>query len=306
MDSRFFNAGTLIAALACLAGAAIPSNKLSEVEEAQGFVSLFDGSLKSFNASFVNYRKLDSTNVALPPSWKVDPAGSMITDGAEPTHVRSTQKFANFDFRFDYRCDGDGGFFYRFNLSETSPWYTGVEYQVFNDADNCKTCAGAAVDLYNPVPLIYRPFSTGEWNHARVVAVGDSVEHWLNGTLVVAYKYHTQDFWTRFDVSRWASTSLTFKTPGNKWGGFIENGYLGFQALANVHWQMQGVRVNGASPRLGPDRWWSATASTTGIAAPAKSELRKQAQIGFLRQGTFIFRPGQGAAVNASGRSVAR
>lgn len=303
MDRQFIKLGILIAALLSSVPAA-PNNALTEVEEAQGFISLFDGSLHSFNQFFVNYRKLDSTNVALPPSWKAE-GGNIITDGTEATHLRSVHKFANFDFRFAYRNDGDGGFLYRFNLNETSPWYTGVEFQIFDDHDNCKTCAGAAVDLYNPVPLIYRPFSTGEWNHARIVAVGDSVEHWLNGTLVVGYRYHTQDFWTRFDAGRWASTSLTLKTPGNRWGGFIDKGYVGFQALANDHWQLHAIRVNSAAPRLGPDRWWAATASLS-LPQARKAALRKESQIGFLRQGTFIYRPAEGGLINASGRSVAR
>ena len=304
MTSQLLKLGILFATLASFASAGA-NNALTEVEEAQGFASLFDGTLASFNRNFVNYRKLDSTNVALPPAWKADGSGMMITDGTEATHVRSTRKFADFDFRFDYRNDGDGGFLYRFNLNETSPWYTGVEFQIFDDQDNCKTCAGAAVELYNPVPLIYRPFSTGNWNYARIVAVGDSVEHWLNGTKVVGYKYHTQDFWTRFDASRWATTSLTFKTAGNKWGGYIDNGYVGFQALANDHWQLKDIRVNPTSPKLGPDRWWTATA-TSGISPARKAELRKESQVAFLRQGTFIYRPAHGGAVNAAGRFSGR
>ena len=300
MNRYSFMTGAALAGLVSLA-AAESNNVLSEVEEAQGFSSMFDGTLKSFNNNFVNYRKLDSTNVALPPAWKADGVGAMVTDGAEATHIRSTRKFADFDFRFDYRNDGDGGFLYRFNLNESAPWYTGVEYQIFDDADNCKLCAGAAVDLYGPQPLIYRPYAGGEWNYARIVAVGDSVEHWLNGVKVLGFKYHTADFWSRYDVSRWATTSLTLKTPGNKWGGYIESGYLGFQALANDHWQLKDVRVNGVSPRLGPDRWWSATASTA-ISAAKKTGLRKEAKLIALSRGTMIFRPE--AAVNAMGRRM--
>ncbi len=301
MFQKFIKPVIALAGLVSLS-AAENNNKLTEVEDAQGFVSLFDGSLKSFNDNFVNYRKQDSTNVVLPPSWKVDAQGAMITEGADPTHVRSTRKFGDFDFRFNYRNDGDGGFLYRFNLSESAPWYTGVEFQIFDDPDNCKTCAGAAVDLYQPQPLVYRRFSSGDWNYARIVAVGDSVEHWLNGVKVCGFKYHTTDFWNHFDVSRWATTSLTLKTPGNKWGGYIESGYVGFQALANDHWQLKDVRVNPAAPRLGPDRWWAASTSTA-IAPVQKTALRKQANLIALRRGTFIFRP-EGTSADATGRFV--
>ncbi len=293
----------VIAASASTASAAL--NVPSEVEEAQGFVSMFDGSLKSFNDNFVTYRKQDSTNVALPLDWKVDPSTqAMITEGAVGTDIRSTSKFADFDFRFDYRNDGDGGVYYRFTLAEAAPWYTGVEFAIFDDYDNCKTCAGAAVDLYGPKPLIYPPFSTNQWNSARIVVVGDSVEHWLNGEKVVGFKYHTTDFWTRFDVSRWAATSLTFKVPGNKWGGYIENGYVGFQALVKDHWQLRNIRINKSAPRTGYDKWWSTQASIVSSITPAKTGAHSSDKVADLNswdRGALIFRSARNA-VTANGR----
>jgi hypothetical protein len=276
------------------------------VEEAQGFASLFDGSLRSFNDNFVTYRKQDSTNVALPLDWKVDPAiGAMVTEGAVGTDLRSTSKYGDFDFRFDYRNDGDGGVFYRFTLTDASPYYTGVEFAIYDDYDNCKTCAGAAVDLYGPKPLVYRPYSTQQWNSARIVVVGDSVEHWLNGEMVLGFRYHTTDFWNRFEVSRWASTSLTFKVPGNKWGGYIDKGYIGFQALLKDHWQLRNIRVNKVGPRIGYDKWWSTMASTAVRVGDAKAGTRARDLVGAQEHGALIYRNGS-EGFHADGRAAMR
>jgi hypothetical protein len=298
-----------IAALAAMAiittqtSAAAALNQLTSVEEAQGFASLFDGSLRSFNDHFVNYRMQDSTNVALPPDWKVDSAiGAVITDGSQNSDIRSKVKYADFDLRFEYRNEGDGGVYYRFNLNNNVPWLSGVEFSIFNDYDNCKGCAGAALDLYGPQPLIYRPYSSQAWNSGRIVVVKDSVEHWLNGSLVVAYKYHSADFWTRFDNSRWAKTSLTLKVPGNRSGGYIEKGYLGFQALAKARWQLRNLRINPASAKMGYDKWWSTEAlKVTGITAAGSGRTGKTARD--FGRGALIFRTGN-SPVTVDGRAA--
>lgn len=298
--------GALAAALACISGAAPQTVAgLTDIEEAQGFHSLFDGTLRSFNDHFVNYRQGDSGNVVLSSDWKVDAAlGALTTDGNVLSNLRSTEKYADFDFRFDYRNDGDGGVFYRFTLGESAPWYTGVEFSILDDEDNCVKCAGAAQDLYGPVPLVYRPFATGEWNRGRIVVVKDSVEHWLNGRLVVGYRYHSEDFWKRFDAGRWASTSLTFKEPGNRWGGYIESGYLGFQSLEKSHWQLRNLRINAVDPRLGPDKWWNSLEAPSSVFRDAASVPFRSAGAASAMGGSISYRASGGAPVTADGRTA--
>jgi hypothetical protein len=315
MKKQALKIGAMAAALASF-GQAAPAaptalNVLTEVEEAQGFTSLFDGTLRSFNDHFVNYRKQDSTNVTLPPDWKLDAEyASMTNDATVNSDIRSVVKYADFDFRFDYRNSGDGGVYYRFNLNDASPWYSGIEFAILDDYDNCKTCAGAALDLYGPQPLIYRPYSTGEWNSARIVVVKDSVEHWLNGQMVLGFKYHSPDFWSRFETSRWSNTSMSFKVPGNKWGGYIENGYVGFQALNKGQWSLRNIRINKNSPKPGYDKWWTTAASTTTGLASRKSARAAAATAaegsGVSRQGAWIYRAGANAAnaFKADGRTV--
>ena len=43
--------------------------------------------------------------------------------------------------------------------------------------------AGALYDMFPPSRDVTRP--VGEWNHSRLVARGEHVEHWLNGVKVV-------------------------------------------------------------------------------------------------------------------------
>ncbi len=250
------------------------ASALSEIERAQGFVSMFDGTREDFQKHFVTYKQGDTGNVVLSPEWQADAAlQAMTTSGASTNYIRSSKRYADFDFRFDYRNDSDGGVFYRFTVDLSVPYGTGLEFSIIDDEDNCLTCAAAVHRMYKPAPLIYRKRAGGEWNHGRIVAVKDSVEHWLNGSRILGFKYHSPDFWVRFDAARWDSVSarwLTFKVPGNRKGGYIEKGYLGFQAVKGDHWQLRNVRVNGASPRLGEDEWWGAAALSLHTAAPGR------------------------------------
>ena len=280
---------------------------LSEIERAQGFVSMFDGTRAGFQDHFVAYKPGDTLNAVLPDDWQADPAvGAMITEGLATTYIRSAKPYSDFDFRFDYRNDGDGGVFYRFTTALSVPYGTGLEYSVIDDEDNCLTCAAAVHRMYRPLPLIYRRRATDAWNHGRIVVIKDSVEHWLNGARVLGFRYHSPDFWAHFDAAKWDSVSaryLTFKSPGNRKGGYLEKGYLGFQAVQGDHWQLRNVRVNAVTPRLGMDEWWSAAGTTglggpAGAGAPAGGRAPKAARAGSPR-----FRSPGNTRVTADGRA---
>lgn len=279
-------------------------NVVTEIEEAQGFVSLFDGTFQGLNRHFVNYKQNDSGNVVLTADWKIDTAlQAAYTEAAGYSDIRSVSQYRDFDFRFDYLNSGDGGFFYRFNLSQEAPWKTGVEFSIMDDEDNCLRCAGAAMDLYHPKPKVYLPYASGRWNQARIVVVGDSVEHWLNGSLVLGYRYHSVDFWARVDKGRWAGTPLTLKVPGNRWAGSIEQGYVGFQATVQGRWLVRNIRINAENPKLGPDKWWTlGVLPRDGLIAAGREGARSWSA--GVRYGAWVLGI-YGRAVTADGR-VAR
>jgi hypothetical protein len=228
--------------------------------------------------------------------WSVDTAVQALvsaSSGGGPD-ARSRRKFRDFDFRVEYRCDGTQGFYYRTLLTEDRAWKTGVEYKLWdytylnpgnpnpyslhpdttgvNKGRYPNNGPGAAYDLYGPSSMEAYPYATGKWNSARIVAIGDSVEHWLNGVKVLGYRYHSPDFWDRYNVSKWNVESLlTNKKAGDRKGGYIEEGYLGIRGDWPGRWHLRNMRINDKHPAFGPEQ-------TSGIvrprAAAGKSALR--------------------------------
>jgi hypothetical protein len=252
-------------------------NRLSAEEAAQGFELLFDGTYESFHAHFVDYKRNDSTSDALGALWSVDTATqALVTKTASGPDARSRKKYRDFDFRVEYRCDGSQGISYRALLAGDRAWQTGVEY-AFNDMTNLgKDNPGAAYDLYAPNPIPYNPFNTGKWNTARIVAIGDSVEHWLNGVKVVGYRYHSPDFWAHYDMSQWnAENRLTNKQAGNRNSGYIEEGYLGIRTEWSGRWQLRNMRINEKHPAFGPAETAGIVRSRARAGKPSSRPCRK-------------------------------
>ena len=54
------------------------------------------------------------------------------------------------------------------------------------------TSAGSCYALYPPSKDVTRP--VGEWNQARLVVNGPSIEHWLNGEKIVSYDKGSDDW----------------------------------------------------------------------------------------------------------------
>ena len=279
-----------VAFLATASSVSAQYNVVGPDEQSQGFVSMFDGTRESFNASFVDYVGGDSLNTTLDSSWGVFADSAAITNTAQGSDLRSAIKYKDFDFRFDYMHPGDGGLVYRFNLSGGFPWQSGVEWSIIDNADSCDQCAGAAHDIYGPIPNVYKPFAGGEWNSVRLVVVGDSVEHWLNGVQVVGYKYHSADFWSHFDASKWAASGVTMKVPGMRDSGYIDEGFIGFQGRAAAGFLLRNLRINGTTPKLG-------TPDPVVIRPPAgKHALRKAGNS--LRRFTIPLRDGGSATLD--------
>lgn len=128
----------------------------------------------------------------VPASWQfasgeitlVEPGqgGSIVTRPLPAHYVLSwrwqIERGVNSGLKYRVRRFGRKLFFNR---------YLGLEYQIIDSppADTSKSSTAAIYGLVGPVAekQLNPP---GAWNHARVVAVGDRVEHYLNGRLVAA------------------------------------------------------------------------------------------------------------------------
>ena len=185
--------GLIVLAAATLAAAAdtAPPNQLTPAEQKAGWRLLFDGKT---TAGWRGFKKTDFPK----DRWVVkDGALAHIPTGAGDSHgggdIVTTERFSDFDLRFDWRIAAGGNSGLKYFVTEDREGPIAHEYQVLDDARHPDAKvgphrqAGAFYDVLPPAadkPL--RP--VGEWNESRVLVRGNHVEHWLNGRKVLEYE----------------------------------------------------------------------------------------------------------------------
>jgi hypothetical protein len=131
---------------------------------------------------------------AFPKSgWVVEKGLLKAVAGADRTDIVTREKYGDFELELDWRVTpgGNSGVFYRVAEGPEAVWHSGPEMQILDDerhkdGKDEKTSAGSLYALMAPKGKKLRP--VGEFNSSRVVARGNHVEHWLNGTKVVEYE----------------------------------------------------------------------------------------------------------------------
>lgn len=135
-------------------------------------------------SSWRGYRRQD-----LPASWRNE--GSIIafapaTGSGQRGDIITRDQYGDFELEYEWRISegGNSGVIYRSTEDEETPWRTGPEMQILDDARHSdgripSHRAGALYDLIVPPANIARP--VGEWNQARVVVRGKHIQQWLNG-----------------------------------------------------------------------------------------------------------------------------
>jgi hypothetical protein len=183
---RAIPAAALLAACTGNADASADATTTGEAAippDAQDWRPLFDGqSLTGWHG----HRTPD----VVPTGWAV--VDGAITRVGEGGDLVTAEQFANFELEFEWMVTsgGNSGVFYRINPDVEVTYMSAPEYQVLDDAVHADgqsplTSAGAAFGLY-PAPAGHAK-AGGEWNAARIVVNGASVEHWLNGTQTASY-----------------------------------------------------------------------------------------------------------------------
>jgi len=195
-------------------------NSLSDVEKAEGWSLLFDGTT---TAGWRNYGKQTISD-----GWVVQD-GALTRTGAGGDII-STGEFKNFELSIDWKIEpgGNSGIFYRASEEQDEIYWNAVEMQVLDDAkhpdgQNPLQSAGAAYDLY-PAPRGH-VHPGGEWNTARLVVNGNHVEQWLNGFKMVEYELGSTDWNSKVAASK-------FK-PHPKFGKNTQ-GHIGLQDHGNI------------------------------------------------------------------------
>ena len=187
---RVTMAAAIAASISLAASAAAQSpTRQSPAEQNAGWTQLFNGSsLDGWRA----YKRPDATGTR----WVVKegqlclaPGDSTDTRGARD--IVATTPYAQFELTWDWNVSAGGNSGLKYFVLEDRDAAIGHEYQIIDDAKHADAKVGAhrqTAALYDVLPAANRPIKpAGEWNTSRVVVRGAEVEHWLNGTKVLAY-----------------------------------------------------------------------------------------------------------------------
>jgi hypothetical protein len=187
---RITLAAALAATIALTAAAAAQApNQLSPTDQKAGWTLLFNGtSLDGWRA----YKRPDASGTR----WVVkdsllclEPGDSSDTRGARD--IVAAKPYAQFELAWDWRVSPGGNSGVKYFVLEDRDAAIGHEYQLIDDTKHADAKIGPhrqTAAFYDVLPAADRPTRpAGEWNTSRVVVRGAEVEHWLNGTKVLAY-----------------------------------------------------------------------------------------------------------------------
>jgi hypothetical protein len=191
MTLRALSLASALLCLPVLSAAGSTPNQLTPAETKAGWRLLFDGRTTS------GWRAFKKTDFPTRP-WvvrdgaltRVATAGAADHGGAD---IVTADTFSDFDLRFEWRISPAGNSGLKYFVTEDREGPIAHEYQVLDDARHPDGKIGphrqtaAFYDVLPPAagkPL--RP--VGEWNESRILVRGNHVEHWLNGSKVLAYE----------------------------------------------------------------------------------------------------------------------
>ncbi|MED5381054.1 MAG: DUF1080 domain-containing protein, partial [Verrucomicrobiota bacterium] len=182
---RFLHGLAAIALAGMMTGTALAERKNAKKEK--GFTALFDG---SSTGQWMNAR-----------SGKFPARGWSIEDGCLKCapkggggDIITRGKYEQFDFRFEWKVakGANSGVKY-FILRERGS--LGHEYQVIDDAgypDGGKHSTASFYDVLAPAKD--KPIKpAGEFNTSRIVVKGQTVQHFLNGKVVLTYRLDSDE-----------------------------------------------------------------------------------------------------------------
>ena len=153
--------------------------------------------------------------------WKVEDGVFMVnaSDGQESGNggdIITTNQYGDFILDWEWKMMTKGGnsgvkYFVKEGLSDNEKYGAGLEYQILDDENHEWMLQGkmkpgdyhTLASLYEIYPARDKlPKPLGEWNRSKIVVDGKHVEHWLNGSKVLAFERGGEDFKKRVAQSK--------------------------------------------------------------------------------------------------------
>jgi len=217
----------------------VADNTLSEKEQAEGWMLLFDG---VSNEGWRGYQK-----TYFPKAWTVVDGTLHIQGsgrgelGAEEGGdiIYENKVFGDFHFKLEWKVDSaaNSGIFYRGQETDEYDyiWQTTPEMQVLDNANHPDAGKGkdgnrqssSLYDLIAANPQNSKPF--GEWNQVEVFAMGNKIRHIQNGDTVVAYEIGSTALDSLIANSKWPAIN-------ENWRDIAAEGLIGLQDHGDNVW----------------------------------------------------------------------
>jgi hypothetical protein len=304
------------------------TNKLTACEEKQGFFRLMDGTRASLAVNFVN---AGTAGTALSTTWRdtlfsdsVNGPGTraVYKTGDAATDIRGRLLYADFDVRISYRNTDNSGFFYRGKTASNPPWQTAIEVGIDNTHTRvAREQTGGVFDIFPPTYPQQQTtwlYSSGRWNELRIIAIGDSIQHWINGIRVADYRMFSDEYFTGrgtvagvttgYNTSKWGSgQTMSFQTAGSRAAGPILRGIIGVQGAHPGNMYIRNFRIDTIPTWVENNAFYPDTVSSC-VAASVRGSARSASflQVRHSAGRLAVFIPGESlreaSLVDAFGR----
>lgn len=173
------------------------TNTLSNQEKQEGWTLLFDGK------SVDQWRSYNGDSFPQ-TGWSVTDGALVVEADGGGGDIITKNKYGNFILKLDWKVDkgANSGLFYRAMEQPTQAIYwSAPEFQILdnenhpdaNRGTNGNRKSASLYDLIPAQPQNAKPF--GQWNSAKVVADGSTIQHWQNGEKVVEYELWTNEWY---------------------------------------------------------------------------------------------------------------
>ena len=170
-------------------------------------------------------------------NWLVE-EGAVHSSYKRGSDLITAKTYDDFELEFEWKISkgGNSGVIYRARLGDGQAFQSGPEYQLLDDAGhpNGKSLKTSTASLYNmfaPQNKSVKP--VGEWNTAKIVAYGNRLEHWLNGSKVLE---------ADIDSSKWKQALASSNFKQFKQFGQTAKGYIALQSHGFPIW-FRNIRI---------------------------------------------------------------
>jgi Domain of Unknown Function (DUF1080) len=176
------------------------------------YLLLLLSAIRTFAADPVPLQDLKNWTTAdgkpAPAGWMAEPDGTLHRT-AKAGDLFSAKEYGDFELTWEWKIapGGNSGVKYRVTTYD-GKGLLGPEYQLLDDEKHADSKVGphrqtgALYDLTAPDAAAKKLNPPGEWNESKIIVRGNQLEHWLNGTRVVAMEIGSEAWKTAHAKSK--------------------------------------------------------------------------------------------------------